>query len=672
MLKHAADRELRGKQVVRVVTLTDSIRKMVVLRPRLRQLLAAGVDAALVACMYYLVLNFRYAGSFADWKSVTADFGLFLGAAVVVHLTVNRLTGVYSIVSRYMSLAQAIRVGQAGILAIALLFSFVVTSPLYLESSNYLVPRTVVIGGGLATVMFMIGVRFVLRVYFEMAQQPKQATERLLLVGAGQAADMLIREIKRTPALNTQVVGLLDDRPELRNMTLHGFPVLGNVAEAPETVQNYGVTQIVVAIPSASAEEIVGIYRLCKPAGVPIKILPSLAELVSGTVSLRDARDLDIKDLLGRPTIETDVGAISEYIQGHTVLVTGGGGSIGSELCRQIAKFSPRRLVVVDHDESSLYDLHESLQNLGFQRYSVYPASILHERKLEKIFAQHRPRLVFHAAAYKHVPLMELSPDEAILNNVKGTWVVAEMAARYGAERFVNISTDKAVEPANVMGATKRLGELIVRLVQNEHPGTQFASVRFGNVLGSQGSVIPVFQSQIAMGGPLIITHPDMTRYFMLIEEAVQLVLQAAILLDEDESCPDSSLNTFILEMGDPVSIVDLAQRMIDFYWKDEAHSIGVEFSGLRPGEKLEETLLYSFETARSTSHPLVKRVFATEQAACLNGQREQFETTVRELIRLAEDHADRATIIRRIAACIPEYVPQQHPCTEPVMASLD
>lgn len=645
---------------------------MVVARRRLGQLLAAGVDAVLVASMYYIVLNFRYAGSFADWKSVTADFALFLGAAVVLHLTVNWLTGVYSIVSRYMSLAQAIRVGQAGILAIALLFGLVVTSPLYLDSSNYLVPRTVVIGGGLAAVMFMIGVRFVLRVYFEMTQQPKQATERLLLVGAGQAADMLIREIKRTPALNIQVVGLLDDRPEFRNMTLHGFPVLGNVAEAPAIVQDNCVTQIVVAIPSASAEQIVGIYRLCKPAGVPIKILPSLAELVSGTVSLRDARDLDIKDLLGRPTIETDVGAISEYIQGHTVLVTGGGGSIGSELCRQIAKFSPRRLVVVDHDESSLYDLHESLQNLGCRHYSVYPASILHERKLEKIFAQHRPRLVFHAAAYKHVPLMELSPDEAVLNNVKGTWMVAEMAARYGVERFVNISTDKAVEPANVMGATKRLGELIVRMVQSEHPGTQFASVRFGNVLGSQGSVIPIFQSQIAMGGPLIITHPDMTRYFMLIEEAVQLVLQAAIMLDEDESCLDSSLNTFILEMGEPVSIVDLAQRMIDFYWKDEAHSIGVEFSGLRPGEKLEETLVYSFESTRDTSHPLVKRVFATEQAACLNGQRQHFETMVRELIDLAENHVDRATIIRRIAACIPEYVPQQHPKKEPVMASLD
>jgi FlaA1/EpsC-like NDP-sugar epimerase len=477
-------------------------------------------------------------------------------------------------------------------------------------------------------------------------------------VGAGQAADMLARELKRTPSLNIQVVGLLDDRRSLQNMSIQGHPVLGRVADAPAVVEKHGVTQIVVAIPSASAEEIVSIYRLCKPAGVPIKILPSLAELVSGTVSLRDARDLDIKDLLGRPNVETDVGAISEYIQGHTVLVTGAGGSIGSELCRQIARFAPRRLVVVDHDESSLYDLHESLQNVGFRDYVLYPASILQKRKLEKIFALHRPRLVFHAAAYKHVPLMELSPDEAVINNVKGTMQVAQMAARYGAERFINISTDKAVEPVNVMGATKRAGELIIRMLSERHPQTLFASVRFGNVLGSQGSVIPIFKSQIEAGGPLVITHPDMSRYFMLIEEAVQLVLQAAIMLDEDGFDRKRSLNTFILEMGSPVSIVDLAQRMIDFYWKDEAHSLGVEFSGLRPGEKLDERLTYPFEEAITTTHPLVKRVFAKVGPPSPNGNQEGFELRLEHLIELAENHGDRRAIVAALVTCVPDYAP--------------
>ncbi len=428
-----------------------------------------------------------------------------------------------------MSLAQAVRVGQAGILSVAVLFVVVVVWPLFGAESAYLIPRSVVIGGGFATIICMIGLRFSRRVLYETRHSNGHATEHVLLVGAGQAADMLIREIQRTPSLNLKVVGLVDDNPRLRNMTIQGFPVLGSVANAPELAQRLEVTQIIVAIPSASPEQIARIYRICKPAGVPIKILPSLADLVCGTVSLRDARDLDIQDLLGRPKIQTDVGAISDYIQGNTVLVTGAGGSIGSELCRQIARFDPGRLILVDHDESSLYDLHERLQNMGFRRYALCPANILQRRKLEKLFALHRPRLVFHAAAYKHVPLMELNPDEAVLNNVQGTLLVAEMAAHYGVERFVNISTDKAVEPCNVMGATKRTGELIVRMLSERYPDTLFASVRFGNVLGSQGSVIPIFKSQIENGGPLVITHPEMTRYFMLIEEAVQLLLQAAI-----------------------------------------------------------------------------------------------------------------------------------------------
>jgi len=627
-------------------------------RMRARHLPAMAADVVIVFAMYYLLLNFRYAGTVEGWSAWTLDFAIFAVVAIVVHVAVNWLTGVYSIVNRYMSLAQAVRVGQAGVLAVALLFIIVVGWPLYTGQDSYLVPRSVVLGGGVAAILVMIGARFSRRVIHELMQTGREATERVLLVGAGQAADMLLREIRRTPSLNLQVVGLMDDHYRLQNMSIQGFPVLGRVADTPRIVQERQVSQIIVAIPSANADEVAAIYRICKPAGVPIKILPSLADLVSGSVSLRDARDLDIKDLLGRPKVDIDLGAISDFMQGRTVLVTGAGGSIGSELCRQIARFEPARLVLVDHDESSLYDLHERLLNQGFRRYILYPASILQSRKLDKLFAVHRPGLVFHAAAYKHVPLMEMSPDEAVLNNIQGTLLVAETAARYQVERFINISTDKAVEPVNVMGATKRAGELIVRMLGERFTETQFASVRFGNVLGSQGSVIPIFQSQIENGGPLTITHPEMTRYFMLIEEAVQLVLQASIMMDDPVPDEHRSLDTFVLEMGSPVPIIELAQRMIEFYWKDQSRSLGIEFSGLRPGEKLDEHLVWPFEHAVPSSHPLIRRVCAKPGTPSTNGHGVDFERDLQALIQLASEHADGRRIVELLTRCVHGYTP--------------
>jgi FlaA1/EpsC-like NDP-sugar epimerase len=627
-----------------------------------------AVDAVIVLAMYYLVLNFRYFQMQPGWRAWTVTFGVFAVAAIVVHLLSNWLAGAYGMLSRYMSLNQAVRIGQAGIVSVVVLLAGVIIWPLMSGEANFPVPRSVVIAGGLTATVASIGLRFTRRMLHE--RQARKAirtspgtSERVLLVGAGQAADMILREIARTPSLRLQVVGLLDDRRDLRNMTIQGFPVLGSVADVSSIAAAHGVTQIIVAIPSASSEEISHIYRLCKPVGVPVKILPSLADLVSGTISLRDARELDIKDLLGRPKIEIDMAGICDYLQGSSVLVTGAAGSIGSELCRQIARFDPGRLVLVDHDESSLYDLHERLTTMGFRRHVICTTNILQERKLDKIFALYRPRLVVHAAAYKHVPLMELSPDEAVLNNIQGTLLVAETAARYSVERFVDISTDKAVEPCNVMGATKRAGELIVRMLSQRYPNTHFAVVRFGNVLGSQGSVIPLFKSQIESGGPLVITHPDMTRYFMLIEEAVQLVLQAAIMVDGDSGgdaglAGGQALNAFVLEMGQPVPIVELAQRMLDFYWKDQAKSIGVEFSGLRPGEKLYERLVYPYEELVPTAHPLIKRVYTKPGAPVNNGHSAHFEREVRELIRLAQQHGDRNDIIEALSGTVLDYVP--------------
>lgn len=634
-----------------------------VFRPyiRSRSLWAVGADVVAVFVAYYLMLLFRYQGMLPDWTPWTAQFAAFIAMAVVIHVGINWATGVYSIVNRYMSLIQAIRVAWSSIVCVAVLFVINVIWPLATGGSEYLVPRSVVLGGGALSLFAMVGVRFSRRVAYEAFGRKREASDRLLLVGAGQAADMLVREIRRTPGLNMSVVGMLDDDHSLSNTSIQGHPVLGRIADAPGVVSEHGVTQIVVAVPSASAEEIARIYRICKPTGVPVKILPSLADMVSGTVSLRDARDLDLQDLLGRPQVETDLGRIFDLVNGQSVLVTGAGGSIGSELCRQLATFEPERLVLVDHDESSLYALHETLQSQGFQRYILRPASILQERKLDALFALHRPQLVFHAAAYKHVPLMELSPDEAVLNNIRGTMLVAQTAGHYGAKRMVNISTDKAVDPVNVMGATKRAGELIIHMLAERYPETKFASVRFGNVLGSQGSVIPIFKSQIESGGPITITHPDMTRYFMLIEEAVQLVIQAAVMLDEEPEHVDTCLSTFILEMGDPVSIIELAQRMIDFYWKDHGKALGVEFSGLRPGEKIDERLTYDYEETASTSHPLVKRVHSRNGCPLpVDPGSSLFEERILHLVRLAGERGTKQEVIEALASCVPGYNPLQ------------
>lgn len=632
-----------------------------------RHLPALIADVAAILAVYFLVLNFRYAGVDANFHAWTSGFAAFLAIATVVHVAVNRLAGIYSITSRYMSLSQAVRVGQAGILAVAIIFVVVVIWPLFTGDSEYLVPRTVALGGGVVVVLAMIGARFTWRIIHETRAQTHETSERALLVGAGQAADMLIREILRTPSLSTRVVGLVDDTPSARGTTIQGCPVLGRVEDIPELADRLQVTQIIVAIPSARAEEVARIYRHAKPAGVPVKVLPNVAELVAGRARITDARDLDIQDLLGRKKIQTDIGEISALLNGRCVLVTGAGGSIGSELCVQIAAFKPDKLILVDHDESSLYVMHERLQNLGFNRYVLCPTSILRENKLDNLFRVHRPHVVYHAAAYKHVPLMELSPDEAVLNNIQGTLQVAETAARYGCERFVCISTDKAVQPVNVMGATKRAAELIVRMVAARYPDTLFACVRFGNVLGSQGSVIPIFREQILSGGPVTITHPGMTRYFMLIEEAVQLVLQASVLIEEDGPADAATLNTFVLDMGDPVSIVDLAQQMIEFYWKDQSRSIGVEFGGLRPGEKLDERLVWDHEFELATTHPLIKRV-CTRRAVHVDADLKTFEERLPILIEMAGDHSEPGAVREALIATVPGYVPLERRAEEPLI----
>jgi FlaA1/EpsC-like NDP-sugar epimerase len=661
-----------GKQDQDPLSLSNRTASWLELKRRfLRCFLAMITDAVIVFVVYYLVLNFRHTGEMGEWQLWSSNFSLFASVGVVTHVALNWLSGVYNMVNRYVSLSQAVRIAQAGTAAAALLMILVIMWPLFTIDPNYLIPRSVVLLGAVCTIGAMISLRFSKRLLDESPQRRRREADRLLLIGAGQAADMLIRETERNASFNARVVGLLDDSSELKGMTIQGVPVLGDLASVVSVVERHRVNQIVVAIPSASAEQVTRIYRLCKPAGVPIKIHPSLAELVSGVVSFGDARDLEIQDLLGRPKIETDLLAITDYIRGRTVLVTGAGGSIGSELCLQLAHFEPRELVLLDHDESALYDLHERLQTTGFSRYVICPTNILQKRKLERLFVRYAPKLVFHAAAYKHVPLMELSPDEAVINNIEGTLAVAETAAQHAVERFVYISTDKAVAPVNVMGATKRAGELIIKMLASGYPDTRFAVVRFGNVLGSQGSVIPVFKGQIEGGGPVVITHPEMTRFFMLIEEAVQLVLQAAIMLDDEGMAEAFNQDTFILDMGEPVSIVDLAHKMIEFYWKDQSKSIGVEFSGLRPGEKMGESLIWPDEFPMPTSHSLIKRVSTTAGDGYCNGNLVDFERDLAAVIKLAHDHVDDRKIVRALVQLVPGYKPLSRPQIDKVMSMV-
>jgi FlaA1/EpsC-like NDP-sugar epimerase len=626
-----------------------------------RRVRASVFDIVVVLSVYYLLFDFRSAlatGPPGHWHPWTAEFGLFVSAAVAVHLGLNLVLGNYSVLNKFIGLPEAIRFVQAGAASTCVLLIVVISWQGLTHDDTYLIPRSVALGGVLVLVL-MVAARFSRRAVYEMTRRGNAPKQRVLLIGAGEAAHILAKELQRNPSTDLKVVGLLDDDSALARMSVYGLRVLGTVDQVARVAEEQRISEIIIAIPSATAQQLSRIHGLCKPTGLPIKTLPSLSELVSKQrISVGDARDLRMVDLLGRPAVTTDRLGISEYVHGRTVLVTGAGGSIGSELCSQIAECWPRNMVLVDHDESALYELHERLKTVGFSRYDVQPWSILDRSKMKSLFSAYRPDLVFHAAAYKHVPLMELAPDQAVLNNVRGTLVISELAGEHGSERFVYISTDKAVEPVSVMGATKRAGELIIRKMSRTFPETSFASVRFGNVLGSQGSVIPIFKRQIENGGPVVITHPGMRRYFMLIEEAVQLVLQAALLCEENVVNGLRNLNTFVLEMGNPVSIVEVAQKMLDFYWREPKRSIGVEFCGLRPGEKLDETLTWPQERTSDTCHPLIKRVCSVIEDRTFEQDIDSFEERLPRLINFAATHPEHDEVVQALARCVPGFTP--------------
>jgi len=442
------------------------------------------------------------------------------------------------------------------------------------------------------------GLRLVYRTgrRFKTRMVVSQDSQRVLVVGAGSAGQMIINELKENPQLKKVPVGIIDDDINKIGRVIHNVKILGDTSQVKEIVEKENVDEIILAMANVDKSRKSEIINICKETKCKLKTIPGIYEIIDGKVDIKKIRDVDIEDLLGREPIKVNMEEMSGYIQDKTVLVTGGGGSIGSELCRQIASFNPKHLIIVDNYENNAYAIQQELirKYEGKLNLSTIIASIREYKRMDEIFNEYKPDVVFHAAAHKHVPLMENSPSEAIKNNIFGTLNVARLADTYKVKRMVLISTDKAVNPTNIMGATKRAAEMIIQTI-NKNSETEFVAVRFGNVLGSNGSVIPLFKKQIAEGGPVTITHPDIIRYFMTIPEAVQLVLQAGAMAKGGE--------IFILDMGEPVRIVDLANNLIRLSGFEPGVDIKIEYSGLRAGEKLYEELLMSEEGLTKTAN---------------------------------------------------------------------
>jgi FlaA1/EpsC-like NDP-sugar epimerase len=505
------------------------------------------------------------------------------------------------------------------------------------------------------------GIRFAIRCIRE-GQFPLQPGHgrRTLVIGAGEAAERLLRQSFHDGRRDMRFVGLLDDNARTHGRSLHGVRILGNTDQLAELAKKHRAELVVIAIPSATGEQIRRIVTACEHTGLDFKKLPSLQELLEGSAQAGQLRDVEVEDLLGRKPVYLDLACVEHDLAGQTVLVTGGAGSIGSELARQIAGFSPRRLVLFEQAESPLYFVHLELTK-NYPGLEVVPVvgDITDAKRVDAVFAQYRPGYVFHAAAYKHVPMMESNVGEAVTNNVLGTLRVAEAAARNGARKFILISTDKAVNPSSVMGTTKRLAERIVLgWPALRGSRTDFRAVRFGNVLGSDGSVVPLFRKQLAAGGPLTVTHPDVRRYFMSVPEAVQLVLQASAL-------PEVAGRIAMLDMGQPIRIVDLAEQLIRLSGLVPHRDIHITFTGLRPGEKLDEQLTSTQESSFPTAVEKIRIVETHETRGA------SLESGLQSLFTAVSAGA-HASILRELKKLVPEYRPSGMELEVPVPTKHD
>ena len=625
---------------------------------RNRHLFLLDVVLLAVTPTLALVMRVDSAAWLASYAPALIRFTIL---ALIIKLVIFFLFGLYRRYWRYASVDELVSiilaVGSAILIIAGVFFG---AGILGLDNARSL-PRSVPFIDGLLTLVVVGGSRFSVRIAAHKRRRSAQKnnSKAVLIVGAGDAGAVIAREMLSSRHINIDPVGFVDDDPNKQKKSMHGIPVLGTCKDIPRLVKQYDVEEVVIAIPTASGNVIREIRTLCEAAGVPSRTMPGMYEILSGQISVSQLRNVDIEDLLRREPICINAQDVAQMLAGKRVLVTGAGGSIGSELCRQMARWSPAHLILLGHGENSVFLIEQELRHRWPKlSLGVVVADIRDFPRLTAIFAQTKPQVIFHAAAHKHVPMMEANCEDAISNNVGGTRALIQLAERFGVERFVLISSDKAVNPTNVMGATKRVSEKILQAVA-QRTGRPYVAVRFGNVLGSRGSVVPTFREQIARGGPVTVTHPDVTRYFMTIPEAVQLVLQAATLAGTE--CQSG---VFVLDMGKPVKIVDLARDLIELSGKEVGRDIEIVYTGLRPGEKLFEELFRDGEDYRRTCHDKIfvasDRPLVTGEQ-CESDQRDEAQLTslVDQLLKSAEmGRPDEARRLLKII--IPNYMPSK------------
>lgn len=597
-----------------------------------RTLFIAGCDALLVVLTYYLSFVIRF-----DAEIPAQELKLMLRSMpilFVIQLSFFYGLGVYRGIWRYASIEDLMTIFKAASMSIA-----VVIAVVYFLFGLAGFPRSVFIIDWLLLIVFVGGSRFLVRA-FRAGLRRRGDGKRVLIYGAGDTGEALLRDLITRPAL-FQVVGIIDDNPDMRGRYLHGVPILGPRHRMYELARRYQVEEIYIAIPSANAKLLKELIDSFKETGTIFRRVPAMRELVDGHVTLQHLRQIELEDLLSRAPVLLDHAKIGDFLNGRCVLVTGAGGSIGSALCRHILGFRPDHLILLDQAESGLYNLGIELQMAGEPaRRELVVADVTDADRIDAIFAAYKPQIVFHAAAHKHVPLMEYNRSEAIKNNVVGTRVLAEAALHHGVEKFVMISTDKAVNPTSIMGASKRIAEMMLQVLATKG-GTHFITVRFGNVLGSDGSVVPLFKRQILAGGPVTVTHPAVERYFMTINEAVQLVLQAGAM--------GTGGKIYVLDMGEPVRILELARNLI-LLSGHRLDDIEIKFVGLRPGEKLTEELWINEENIKHTSHHNI--MVADSVAIAAN-----FPCNVERLIEILPGGSDEE-LLQMVRKLIPTYKP--------------